>query len=318
MLHPVTFAGDQTTQLAKHTTWLPPGNWIDRVFGTVIASGAQGVAVTRGWDLTEVPSFVKGGAVVPFIPDHHVALTGNANRQYPALAWRFYPGETLAFSRAYDDGGDSLGYTRNSAAWYSAQAVTKGSIVSVTLRSDVTWKEQRDLAEYEVRLVNVPPPLSVVVNGTSYAWSRVRQLGVWHYDAQELAVVVNVPPGRTSDPYANVTSVIFTFASVAHIKPTVLSGFRGAMWRSTLAKQLFDQVRADRNTYRNLTTTSMLGQRFALTPPDAAKIDGELASFASTFQFAVKETAAVKVRNAARRSRAIALVQGATEAFTKY
>ena len=50
------------------------------------------------WDISDIPIFVKGGSVLPMIPEPFISGLGNANNQFQALSWVIYPGATTGTS----------------------------------------------------------------------------------------------------------------------------------------------------------------------------------------------------------------------------
>jgi alpha-glucosidase (family GH31 glycosyl hydrolase) len=60
---PVLSPALSNDSLARVTFWLPPGLWIDELTGAVV-NGPVTVQ-NAAYDLSEVPRFVRAGAVIP-------------------------------------------------------------------------------------------------------------------------------------------------------------------------------------------------------------------------------------------------------------
>jgi alpha-glucosidase (family GH31 glycosyl hydrolase) len=70
---PILTPADPNTQMAEKTVWIPPGQWFEEEAGALLNGGASGgLSITKKYDLTEIPIFVRAGAVIARLPD----LTG--------------------------------------------------------------------------------------------------------------------------------------------------------------------------------------------------------------------------------------------------
>lgn len=67
MAAPVVTPVNTTTSLADKDVWLPPGTWIDTSSCLTYYSDGS-VILHKYYDLSEVPLFVKAGAVIPTRP----------------------------------------------------------------------------------------------------------------------------------------------------------------------------------------------------------------------------------------------------------
>ena len=48
----------------QKTFWLPPGKWLEKETGQLLDGGSSGKTITKNFDMTEIPVYVKAGAVV--------------------------------------------------------------------------------------------------------------------------------------------------------------------------------------------------------------------------------------------------------------
>ncbi len=67
LIAPVVSPANASIGLASKTVWLPEGAWVDECLGGLYTSDGT-LTVTRNVDLSEIPIFVKAGAVIPIRP----------------------------------------------------------------------------------------------------------------------------------------------------------------------------------------------------------------------------------------------------------
>lgn len=48
----------------QKTIWIPPGQWFEKETGQMLDGGSNGVIITKSFDMTEIPVYIKAGAVV--------------------------------------------------------------------------------------------------------------------------------------------------------------------------------------------------------------------------------------------------------------
>ena len=128
--------------LAFKSTWLPPGNWYDSVSGVITVSPPNtGVTITKGYTLGQIPTWIKGGAVIPYIPlESFPTLVGLARAQYTFLGFKIVPGGSANTGAVavYEDDGTTTAYLTDNAYVYTTAAyafAADGSSVSVTITS---------------------------------------------------------------------------------------------------------------------------------------------------------------------------------------
>jgi hypothetical protein len=307
---PVVVQANQSTELASTTIWLPQGTWVDREFGTVhVVPNSIGQMLTKAWDLSEIPIFVRGGAVIPSIPYELVAVTGNANRQYPGITWTIYPGANLGVGRAYDDDGISMQYQGQVGAWYSCTYSRTPVKTHIVLSIDMFFPDQIDVRPYAVRLINELPPARVNVNGTNYPFSLHPKPEHWSFDPVDMAVVISIPAFNTSGwGFGGKENTIIQVINANFSGSPSLSGVRGVVHRSALAKAEYDEVRVERNNYMNVLSTREIGFRLSVGASNPAYVSQELANLKSTMAGGISQMKSIGISNAARKARAIALL----------
>lgn len=101
LIHPITEPTGAAP--APFTTYLPAGTgWYDFHTGEKLPGGTE---FTRDYTISEIPVFVKEGAIIPFGPD----VQYTTEKPWDALEIKIWPGADGAFS-LYEDEGDGYGY----------------------------------------------------------------------------------------------------------------------------------------------------------------------------------------------------------------
>ncbi len=58
-----------SSSMAKASVWIPPGQWFEQETGALHSGAADGSTIlTKLYDLTEIPIFLRSGAVIPTMP----------------------------------------------------------------------------------------------------------------------------------------------------------------------------------------------------------------------------------------------------------
>lgn len=237
--------------LANTTTWLPPiaEGWFDLEMGRLRAGGAM---LHKGWHLSEIPVFVRGGAIVPRIPVVAGDTLGLAQRDYSQLEFDIYPGMgvTSGQTRVYEDDGKTMDYlTKDAFAWTTANYTRTSSTVHVAISTAGSYPALPGQRNYLIRLVNVPPPTSVTATTSSSSspepigYTRFGPCGnsCWTYSGPTLSLEVLVWGVET----AGGMSLAVEFAESTAPATTALlnSGLRGMLSRASLAKDNLDETR---------------------------------------------------------------------------
>jgi alpha-glucosidase (family GH31 glycosyl hydrolase) len=231
---PVVTPASNDSYLSTKQIWLPPGAWYDTVAGTLVQSPSPcGQTITRHYALEDQPMFVRGGAIVPrrILSDN---LLGTARSAYDALEFTVYPGGCGSTS-LYEDDAETTGYARGDYSLQSVECVP-GHAISIKLDAAVFHGTFAPPAQRHVVLrFPMVPYGQVSLDGTLVPWARFATGSApsWHYDARDMAVVVDC--GTLS------TSAVHT-VSVLASKPAV-DGLSGVFNRAALAKSLLDQAR---------------------------------------------------------------------------
>jgi len=252
---PITTPVSSNNNLAMFSVWLPTGVWVERESGLVYnITQVNGVSLSKNWDISEVPVFVRGGAILTTLCADTVYNTplGNAMKQYTDLVFTIYPGNSVGDTTIYEDDGLSMDYYTNQAFVLTHAIYTRNSAgTTVTIWSEGTYALFPSTRNYAIRVLNCYPPLKVVdMNGTSLPFV---------YDGNLLALTIDVPNVRTDSKLTVTITPDPLFADA----PT-LSGISGAIRRAQLAKHNFDEVRVLPNAFPHLSQTAMLGDSLTI------------------------------------------------------
>jgi alpha-glucosidase len=226
LVAPIVTPRNRETGFATRSVWLPAGAWVEWFSGRVIAGPAT---IERRFSLDEIPVYVKGGAIIPM--QHPVQRAGAHQTADPLVldvfpvgtgTTRIYderrdatPLETAATGsttvRVYEDQGDSTAYESGEGAWTTVHASTQRDERRVRVEPlQGRYPGMPATRGYEIRLRNMPPPLSATVNGglATFATAADRDQrskagtpssgAEWWYDGDTATIVVRVPPAPVS------------------------------------------------------------------------------------------------------------------------
>eukprot|EP01094_Clydonella_sp_ATCC50884_P030386 TRINITY_DN9908_c0_g1_i1.p1 TRINITY_DN9908_c0_g1~~TRINITY_DN9908_c0_g1_i1.p1 ORF type:complete len:1085 (-),score=270.03 TRINITY_DN9908_c0_g1_i1:780-3968(-) len=238
---PVVRSSDRSDELAEITTWVPPGCWYEELTGVVYEGTNANFNLTKLYALTEIPVFVRCGAVIPRTPLAHAVQTGSAQRQYTALDFSIYPGVTQGTGSVYEDDGRSLNYVSDPEGSHAFTKLTytrtSSFTIDVNLETLGTFDELPAERTYIVRFVSAAPIQSAKANGKTLPYSRFGGGGksAWHYDAPEATAVVVVH---------GVSSALTLQVVFESIDEAAFNGVKGMVAHATLGKRALDDAEA--------------------------------------------------------------------------
>jgi alpha-glucosidase (family GH31 glycosyl hydrolase) len=230
LISPIVSAGFQNDTLARQTVWIPPGTWIEWISGAVLSAPAGGMIYVRAYDLSEIPIFIRAGAVVPMLPLRLGETVGRASQQYSELEVMLAipPGVTSGSTTLYEDDGISTDYATRGAFFKTAisfqRPTTSQIIITVAAPVGSGYQSFPAMRSYTFRYIGAPPS-SVTVDGASVDWS---------YDGARLMVVI-----ETGAVATNAALTVQINVADASLEGT-LFGLGGIISRSNLAKQTLD------------------------------------------------------------------------------
>ncbi len=164
---------------ATADVWLPKGNdWYEVASGKLIKGGQT---VNDGFQLDEIPVYVKAGSVIPMYADTLKNLRGNDN---PVVV-NVYPSDGDCMSKAeyYEDAGNDKQYASQYAVTpLSASRSGNRLVVTVGARQGSYAGMPHD-RKYQVKVVASVVPQEVKVDGKTADFS---------YDGMSLSLLVDM------------------------------------------------------------------------------------------------------------------------------
>lgn len=185
LVNPVTKRADERTGLSTVNIWLPEGKWYEVATGTLLNGGQMH---TRSFTDSEIPYYYKAGAVIPNYPK--VANLANVPSE---LVIQFSPASDGAFM-LYEDEMINKNYQENSFATTTISQTHQGgrSVYTISPRQG-EFKGMLNERGYQLQLMGMLPPKSVLVNGEEYATSDYNDKEHWTYNGLELTTNINIP-----------------------------------------------------------------------------------------------------------------------------
>ena len=232
---PVVTPVDKVTHLASEEVWLPKGEWIERPTGKHFEGPAT---EQRSFAISEIPVYVKAGAIVPMQPA--VLHTGEKPADPLIVSvWPQKPGESSSYT-VYEDSGASVEYQRGVFARTPIKATQTGDIWRVEIGpAEGRYPGAPKTRSYEVRLPADWPPATVTVNGKAVPQGGEGKAG-WKFEGNTLTTIVPVPEQST----ATKAVVEVRRATGLTARRVELDGFAGTMTRLRAAYDALQQSSA--------------------------------------------------------------------------
>jgi len=273
IVDPVTKAVDPATQLAQQSVWIPPGEWVEQATGRRLTGPAE---VKRSFAIEQIPAYVRAGAILPMQP----AMEYTDQKPIDPLILEVYPqveGKASSY-RLYADASKSEAYKRGACTWTKLTAKQQGDVLAVEIAPvEGSYPEMVLMRSYEVRLPGDWPPDSVIVNGTSLAFTgqMTGKVG-WRYEGNRLMTVITTPEYSVHVP----VRIEVRRAAGSLASRQKLDGFAGSITR---LREVYDTL----NTLWPLTWTPnplidawQTGDRLSYRPQTAR---GEIARFSKVY-----------------------------------
>jgi alpha-glucosidase len=298
---PVTTAADKVTGLAEETVWLPDGDWMEWPTGKHFAGP---VNVERSFTISQIPVYVKAGAIVPMQPP--MLRTGEkAVDPLIVNVWPLAAGSSSSYA-VYEDSGVSVDYQRG----VFARTPIKATQTADTLRVEIgpaegNYPGMLKTRGYEVRLAADWPPVSVTVNGKALKPVKPGEPGGWRFEGNTLTTIVPVPAESTA---AKVVVEVRRARGLT-ARRGELDGFAGKM---TFLRGAYDAMQATgpvAGPSIALIDAMQSGDRLSYYPE---KMEGEFAHFQEALKQAQADVAALDKEFEKRLSDSSRRIGGAT------
>ncbi len=186
LVAPVLTPVDPADDMATVSIWLPEGRWFDTARGCFEEGGQM---VRRRYLISEVPVFVRPGAIVPGQRPSHRLREG----AYRDLVVTAYPGGNGAY-RLYEDDGVSRDYQGRGFSWIPCAQRETATRREITVgKAEGTYRGFKSKRSLEVRLPGAPPPKAVRVGNVKLQWAYRLEDAGWTYDGQTATVIIRLP-----------------------------------------------------------------------------------------------------------------------------
>lgn len=244
---------------SKKTVWLPEGKWIEMRSGTVL----DGDQEYKGkYTISEIPLFVKGGAILPMMPE----MKSTTEKAVNPLIFEVYPGGDGS-AQVYDDAGNTQGYLDGEYTNTYVNSKFNGNRVTVVI--DPIKGEYPGMLQnraYELRFPITTAPKKVLVNGVEINFSKEIASNSWRYDGNRVETALNTAEFSVHEKVTIEVTFESNYLEIAN-------GIKGMIKRST---DLFYFVRENRwpdwkYPINNFVAASQTGTRADLDPKSAKK-----------------------------------------------
>ena len=325
---PVVFPVDKETNLAKTKIWLPPGVWIEKNTGSVIevTSESSGV-IEHDWDITEIPTYIKGGAIIPATFDQSAENTiGTTLTAYKTLCFELYPpsgsypsqgNSSAQTGLVYEDDSATTSYIDGDYTLTTVSTSEKSAAgMQITLQApEKTFSWLPETREFAFVLVNSIPAKSVTMNGQDLPYDDLKTgtSPSYYYDASRVATVIFTG----AMPIDKSIAIEIEWAEQSPANFSNLSGLKGILSRSNLALEALNEVQgspgffnAAQGSFERLTTLGVSIEEDVASGDFKSAFDA-LNSFDEKLAAAIQEVQDTKENDANRKAYALNLLSTA-------
>ncbi|TRX61683.1 DUF5110 domain-containing protein [Fulvivirga sp. M361] len=239
--------------------WLPKGQWINWSSGTLLDGGKE---IEARFTISEIPVFVKAGAIIPMMPD----MNNTGEKPVNPLILNIFPGANGA-AKVYDDAGNTQAYQNGAYTYTSVSSKFNGKKANVVIdKIEGSYENMLLNRAYELRFPISHLPKKVLVNGQELPFSREIRQGTWRYDGVKVEAVV----------YTNEYSVYDKVVVEVEFEKDdleLVSGIKGLISRS---KEVFLFARENhwpdwKYPFNNFVLAAQTGRRVNLDAKNALK-----------------------------------------------
>ena len=255
IVSPITHPMGKDSLFTYQKTWLPEGTWIEWSSGTVLTGGRY---VNRTYTLSEIPVFVKSGAIIPMQPDKKRADESQDN----SLILQIFPGNSGQTS-IYDDEGNNSNYLNGLYSFTKVDFQKNNNILKLVIYPiEGSYAGMPTERTYELRLPVSYPPEKIVVNGQEVQYSDELKNSTWNYDGYKFTTHV-----KTNK--INVHAKVEIEISLSDKDLMSLSGIKGKLNRAfDVSKRMhyLGYLNNNRFVLEDLVDFAQTGNRITLNP----------------------------------------------------
>ena len=284
IVDPVVTPGDKISGLSTESVWLPKGNWIEWPTGKHFTGP---VTVQRSFSISQIPVYVKAGAIVPMQPP--MEYTGQKPVD-PLIVnvWPLDSGESSHYS-VYEDSGVSVEYQRGVFTRLPIRASQTGDTLKVEIGPiQGSFPGMLQSRGYQLRLPADWPPSSVTVNGVAVKQAGPLGKDGWSYDGNTLTTVI--PVSRES-VHGKVTIEVRRSPALM-ARRAELDGFAGQITRLREAYDAVNKTLPVSAPPDVLTEEMQTGDRIGYHPENATQEIARFHQMLPQAQAAVQKIAA--------------------------
>jgi hypothetical protein len=185
VVSPIAEPVEPITETVRHKTWLPAGQWFDTALGMLIEGGRWH---QETYLLSEVPTFVRPGAVIP--GQFGVRRTGDGSVR--SMLVTAYPGDNGEYT-LYEDDGSTTAYLDGASASILLTNSSDGDLQTVCVHPiRGAYRGMVKNRRLQIRIPIAVPPRDVRIGGDQLSWASDGAQKSWRYDAYGQQIVVDV------------------------------------------------------------------------------------------------------------------------------
>ena len=185
IVNPITKPIEKDNIAVSQVTWLPEGKWFECSTGSIIKGGKK---VEMAFTLSDIPVFVKEGAIIPM--QEKVERTDE--KPLNPLILAFYPGQNGAL-RFYEDEGNNNNFKKEAYSYTSITSKKAGNKMNIQINPvEGSFPGMLTSRGYELRFPCTFPPTNVSVNGQIIPFSAEPKSGSWSYSGNDFETRIYV------------------------------------------------------------------------------------------------------------------------------
>lgn len=258
MVAPIATPVDAANLLAPKSIWLPEGEWMEWSSGARLKGPAR---LERSFAVDEIPIYIKAGSIIPMQPK----MRNTRAKPVDPLLLNVFPGASGA-TRIYEDEGDTLGYKHGEYAWTTVRQgrLNDGSVKIEILPAEGHYPGMLKERAYEIRLVGVWPPDSIMYEGKPVPFSRDKTAPSWRYDGEKLTTIISIPKSNV----ASKVEILIRQPWLDSQSP-LLDGVPGKLARLSRARDVLNNLWPQDWSPDSLIQLAQTGNRITLNPKNA-------------------------------------------------
>lgn len=239
--------------------WLPRGKWINWSEGRLLDGGKE---ITSKFTISEIPVFVKAGAIIPMMPE----MNNTNEKPINPLILNVFPGANGS-TKVYDDAGNTQAYQQGEYTFTNVSSQINGKKVTVVIEAiEGSYKNMLLNRAYELRFPLSHVPKKVIINGQELFFSKEAKQGSWSYDGVNVETIVYTPE-------FSVNSKVTVEVEFEKVGIELINGVKGLISKS---KDVFQFARENhwpdwKYPFNNFVYAAQTGNRVQSNPKEALK-----------------------------------------------